>query len=61
MEQTTMELLTIYKTLLELLDECKGNQHLAKFSDELEKLVSDFDEYYPQIVSEYHVINKHRP
>ena len=58
MEQTTVELLAIYKTLLELLDECRNNQHLTKFSNELEKLVSDFEEWYPQIVSEYHVINK---
>ena len=58
MEQTTVELFKIYKTLLELLDECKNNQYLAKFSDELEKLVSDFEEWYPEIVSEYHFVNK---
>ena len=58
MEQTTMELLTIYKTLLELLDECKGNQHLAKFSDELEKLKGNFEEWYPEIVSEYCCIHR---
>ena len=58
MEQTTAELFAIYKTILELLDECKNNQHLTKFSDELEKLVNDFEEWYPQIVSEYHVVNK---
>ena len=54
MGQTTVELLAIYKTLLELLDECKNNQNLTKFSDELEKLVSNFEEWYPEIVSEYH-------
>ena len=58
MAQTTMELFGIYKTLLELLDECKNNQHLTKFSNELEKLVSDFEEFYPEIASEYHFINK---
>ena len=60
MEQTTEELLLleIYKTLLELLDECKNNQNLAKFSDKLEKSISDFEEWYPEIVSEYHFINK---
>ena len=58
MEQTTVELLGIYKTILELLDECKNNQNLTKFSNELEKLMSNFEEWYPQIVSEYHVINK---
>ena len=58
MEQTTVELFAIYKTLLELIDDCRNNQHLTKFSDELEKLVSDFEELYPEIVSEYHFINK---
>ena len=58
MEQTTVELFAIYKTLLELLDECKINQHLTKFSNELEKLVNDFEEFYPEIVSEYHFVNK---
>ena len=58
MEQTTVELFAIYKTLLELLDDCRNNQHLAKFSDELEKLISDFEEFYPEIVSEYHFVNK---
>ena len=58
MEQTTMELLTNYQTLLELLDECKGNQHLAKFSDELEKLIGNFEEWYPEIVSEYRCIHR---
>lgn len=57
MEQTTVELFAIYKTILELLDECKNNQHLTKFSDELEKLVNDFEEWYPEIVSEYHFVN----
>lgn len=58
MEQTTVELFAIYKTLLELLDECKNNQYLTKFSDELEKLVNDFEEWYPETVSEYRFIHK---
>ena len=58
MEQTTVELFAIYKTILELLDECKNNKDLTKFSDELEKLVNDFEEWYPEIVSEYHFVNK---
>ena len=58
MEQTTVELFAIYKTLLELIDDCRNNQHLTKFSDELEKLISDFEEFYPEIVSEYNFINK---
>ncbi len=57
MAQTTVELFEIYKTLLELLDECRNNQHLTKFSNELEKLINDFEEFYPEIVSEYHFIN----
>ena len=58
MEQTTVELLGIYRTLLELIDECKNKQHLTKFSDELEKLISNFEEWYPEIVAEYHFLNK---
>ena len=58
MEQTTVELFGIYRTLLELIDECKSEQHLTKFSDELEELISNFEEWYPEIVSEYHFINK---
>ena len=58
MEQTTVELFAIYKTILELLDECKNNQDLTKFSDELEKLVNDFEEWYPYVIAEYHFINK---
>ncbi len=57
MEQTTVELFAIYKTLLELIDECKNNQDLTKFSDELEELISNFEEWYPQIVSEYNFVN----
>ena len=58
MEQTTSELFAIYKTLLELLDECKNNQHLTKFSNELEKKLRDFEEFYPLVVSEYRFIHK---
>ena len=57
MEQTTAELFEIYETLLELLDECKSNNYLTKFSDVLEKLISNFEEWYPEIVSEYHFIH----
>ena len=57
MEQTTAELFAIYKTLLELLDECKNNQNLTKFSDVLEKKLRDFEEFYPLVASEYHFVN----
>ena len=58
MEQTTEQLFWIYKTLLELLDECKSEQHLTKFSDEVEKKLRDFEEFYPLVASEYRFINK---
>ena len=58
MEKTTTELFAIYKTLLELLDECKSNQNLTKFSDEVEKKLRDFEEFYPLVASEYRFINK---
>ena len=53
-EYTTVELLEIYKALMERMDECKNGQDL----DELEKSISDFEEWYPQIVAEYYVINR---
>ena len=59
MEQTTVELFAIYKTLLSVLDECKNNKHLAKFSIDVEKQVKDFEEDYPEVVSEYYF--SHRP
>ena len=49
----------IYKTLLSVLEECKGSQYLAKFSIDIEKQVREFEEEYPEIVSEYYF--KHRP
>ena len=61
MEQTKEEqeeLLLVYKTLLSVLEECKGSQYLAKFSIDVEKQVKDFEEDYPEIVSEYHFVNK---
>ena len=56
MEQTTTELFAIYGTLLELQEECKNNQHLTKFSNELENLIENFEDGYPEIISEYHFI-----
>ena len=57
-EQTTKELFWIYKTLIELLDECKSSKDLTKISDEVEKKLRDFEEFYPLIASEYRFINK---
>ena len=48
----------IYKTLLSVLEECKGSQYLAKFSIDIEKQVREFEEEYPEIVSEYHFKHK---
>ena len=62
MEQTNKEqeeLFLVYKTLLSVLEECKGSQYLAKFSIDVEKQLEDFEEEYPEIVSEYYF--KHRP
>ena len=56
--QTTEELFWIYKTLLELTEECKNNKNLAEFSDEVEKNLRDFEEWYPEIVSEYRFVHK---
>ena len=52
------QLFLIYKTLLSVLEECKGSQYLAKFSIDIEKQVREFEEEYPEIVSEYHFKNK---
>ena len=52
------QLFLIYKTLLSVLKECKGSQYLAKFSIDVEKQLKDFEEEYPEIVSEYHFKNK---
>ena len=57
-EQTTKELFWIYKTLIELLDECKSSKDLTKISDEVEKKLRDFEEFYPLIASEYRFIHK---
>ena len=53
------EFFLVYETLLEALEECKTNSVLAKFSIDVEKQVKDFEEEYPEVVSEYYL--KHRP
>ena len=53
------EFFLVYETLLEALEECKTNSVLAKFSIDVEKQVKDFEEDYPEVVSEYYL--KHRP
>ena len=53
------ELFLVYETLLEVLEECKTNAVLAKFSTDVEKQVKDFEKDYPEIVAEYYF--SHRP
>ena len=53
------EFFLVYETLLATLEECKTNAMLAKFSIDVEKQVKDFEEDYPEVVSEYYL--KHRP
>ena len=48
-----------YETLLEALEECKTNAVLAKFSIDVKKQLKNFEEEYPEVVSEYYL--KHRP
>ena len=53
------EFFPVYETLLEALEECKTNSVLAKFSIDVEEQLKDFEEKYPEVVSEYYL--KHRP
>ena len=62
MEQTNKEqeeLFLVYETLLATLEECKASQVLGKFSIDVEKQLKEFEEEYPEVVSEYYF--KHRP
>ena len=60
MEQTKEdEFLLAYETLLATLEECKASPVLDKFSIDVEKQLKDFEEEYPEVVSEYYF--KHRP
>ena len=61
MKQTNKEqeeLLLVYETLIATLEECKASQLLERFSIDVEKQIKDFEEAYPEIVSEYHFVNK---
>ena len=49
----------VYETLLGVLEECKTNSVLAKFSIDVEKQLKEFEEEYPEVVSEYYF--NHRP
>ena len=53
------ELLLVYEAILEVLEECKTNTVLAKFYTDVEKQLKEFEEKYPEIVTEYYL--KHRP
>ena len=53
------EFFLVYETLLSVLEECKASQVLDKFSIDVEKQLKEFEEEYPEVVSEYYF--KHRP
>ena len=53
------EFFLAYETLLATLEECKASKLLAKFSIDVEKQLKEFEEEYPEVVSEYYL--KHRP
>ena len=53
------EFFLVYETLLSALEECKASPVLDKFSIDVEKQLKEFEEEYPEVVSEYYF--KHRP
>ena len=53
------EFFQAYETMLATLEECKASQLLARFSIDVEKQLKEFEEEYPEVVSEYYF--KHRP
>ena len=58
-QRLEQEFFLVYETLLATLEECKASPVLASYSIDVEKQVKDFEEEYPEIVSEYYF--KHRP
>ena len=62
-EQITTEkqemLFMVYENLLESLKEKRTDSIMARFFIPIEKQLEDFEEQYPEIVSEYYF--KHRP
>ena len=59
MDKRLEEFFMVYETLLGVLEECKTNSVLAKFSIDVEKQLKEFEEEYPEVVSEYYF--NHRP
>ena len=59
MDKRLEEFFLVYETLLGALEECKTKSVLAKFSIDVEKLLKEFEEEYPEVVSEYYF--NHRP
>ena len=63
MEQITTEkqemLFMVYENLLASLEEKRTDSIMARFFIPIEKQLKDFEEEYPEIVSEYYL--KHRP
>lgn len=58
-QRLEQEFFLVYETLLATLEECKASPVLASYSIDVEKQVKDFEEDYPEVVSEYYF--KHRP
>ena len=59
MDKRLEEFFMVYETLLGVLEECKTKSVLAKFSIDVEKQLKEFEEEYPEVVSEYYF--NHRP
>lgn len=52
------ELIMVYDCLLAEAEEVHINPVVAEFSDDIEKQLKDFEEKYPEIVSEYYFKHK---
>ena len=52
-------LFMVYENLLASLKEKRADSIMARFFISIEKQLEDFEEQYPEIVSEYYL--KHRP
>ena len=48
----------VYDSLLSNMEECRTNPLVAQFSIDVEKQLRDFEEEYPEIVSEYYFKHK---
>ena len=53
------EFFLVYENLLAALEECKPDSVMARFFIDVKEQLKNFEEAYPEIVSEYNF--KHRP